>query len=314
MVNVPRVFGVGFALLVTCSVLHADKHVVVIARADPDYVKGRVGEDGQNRAETYVFLEGRHHPGATVDRTLERTTFREIVDFLAPELARRQYLPSRSYTDADLLLFVHWGATIPHVSVRELTAQTTTNVEVARDRAMAETLQTFGVPVELPGDFAGLSDNVRPEWGDDADRAQGFDRLTDLADELSRQRRGRDNIALLGYADELHRLGGRAWSTETERSLRHDLNTERYFVIIRAYDLKGRTPNVPRNRPVWTMHINIRSPGNNFKTALTRMSVAASRFAGTNTGEVETVRISGRDTTGTVTLAPLIILDEAAPK
>ena len=37
------------------------------------------------------------------------------------------------------------------------------------------------------------------------------------------------------------------WTGELERSLRHDLNTARYFVVIRAYDLKGRVPSVRKN-------------------------------------------------------------------
>jgi hypothetical protein len=305
--SLPRLIG-AVALLLAAATARADKHVVVIARAAPDYVQARTGADGRPRPESYVFMEGKHYPGQTVDRTMERTTFREIVGTLAPELARRQYFPGRTPAESDLLLIVHWGTTRPKIGIREMTAQPTT--EVDRDRLMVETMKEFGMQVEVESNFSGLPDSLTLPDGHEFSQEQEFDRLDQLTDELGQQMRRGDNVTLLGYADDLHRLGKRAWTGELERSLRHDLNTERYFVIVRAYDLKGRVPSVPKNRPVWTMHLNISSPGNNFHTAMARMSVAAARFAGDNTGEPETVRITGRETTGTVTLGPLIILGE----
>ena len=303
-----RFIGATLLLLTACPVSRADKHVVVIAHADPEYVQTRIAEDGQHRPETYVFMEGKHYPGLTVDRTMERMTFREIVGTLAPELARRQYLPGPSAAKADLLLIVHWGTTRPKIGIREMTAQPTT--EVDRDRLMVETMKEFGVPVEIESNFSSMPDSVVMPQGDDFNQDREFERLDQMTDELSQQMRRSDNVTLLGYADDLHRLGKRAWTGELERSLRHDLNTERYFVIIRAYDLRGRTPRVPKNRPIWTMHLNISSPGNNFRTAMTRMSVAASRYAGLDNREPTTVRLTGQETTGTVTLAPLVLLGE----
>ncbi|MFZ5496932.1 MAG: hypothetical protein ACOZE5_16560 [Verrucomicrobiota bacterium] len=304
-----RLTGVAVALLAPCPLLLADRHVVVIARANPEYAEARIGVDGQPRTETYVLMEGHHYPGHTVDRTMERMTFREIAGFFAPELTRRRYLPGTSPAAADLLLIVHWGATTPKVGVQEMTAKPAT--EVDRDRLMLETMRDFSVPVDLEGNFDGIPDSVRLPFGHEFELEQDFVRLDRLTDELSQQMRRSDNVTLLGYSDDLHRLGKRVWTGELERSLRHDLNTARYFVIIRAYDLKQRIASVPRNRPVWTMHLNISAPGNNFRTALARMSVAAARFAGTNTGEPETVRITGRETVGTVTFGELVILGEA---
>lgn len=310
--SLPRLIGAAFLLLASCHALRADKHVVVIARADAGYVQARVTEEGQPRPETYVFMQGHHYPGEAVDRTMERMTFREIVGTLAPELARRKYLPGSSAAEADLLLIVHWGTTRPKVGIREMTAQPTT--EVDRDRLMVETMKEFGMPVEIESNFSGLPDSLVMPHGADFNQDQEFERLDRMTDEIGQQFRRGDNVTLLGYADDLHRLGKRAWTGELERSLRHDLNTERYFVIVRAYDLKGRTPSVPKNRPVWTMHLNISSPGNNFRTAMTRMSVAAARYAGLNNVDPATVRVTGQETTGTVTLAPLVILGEASKR
>jgi hypothetical protein len=305
----PRLIAASLFLLAAGAALRADKHVVVIARADPEYSETRFNEEGQLRPETYVFMQGHHYPGETVDRTMERMTFREIVGYLAPELARRKYLPGPSAVEADLLLIVHWGTTRPKIGIREMTAQPTT--EVDRDRLMVETMKEFGVPVEIESNFGGVPDSLLMPLGADFNQDQEFERLDRMTDELNQQFRRGDNVTLLGYADDLRRLGKRAWTGELERSLRHDLNTERYFVVIRAYDLKGRVPSVRKNRPVWTMHLNISSPGNNFRTAMNRMSVAAARYAGLNNADPATVRVTGQETTGTVALAPLVILGEA---
>jgi hypothetical protein len=82
----------------------------------------------------------------------------------------------------------------------------------------------------------------------------------------------------------------------------------RYFIILRAYDLHAATP-AARSRAVWTLHLNISSPGNNFDTAIDRMCVAAVNYVGRSTDEVETVRQPVRE--GKVEIGPLVILGEA---
>lgn len=304
-----RLAGALLGALALAALLPADRHVVVVSRADPDYLRDRLGPDGRERTQSYVVLPGRHYPGFTVDRTMERTTIRDIVDLLAPELARRGFVPGASAASADLLLVVHWGTTIPRVGLRELTAQPTEQVN--HDEYHAGTLRRFDVPVELPGTFDELPANVQPSPGDGNPLDQALQRIDNLSAELATQGRGNDSVALLGYADALDKLRQDTWTSETERALHHDLNSERYFVIVRAYELKGGATESRRHRPVWSMHLNIRAPGNNFRTALARLSVAAGRFAGQDSGSVATVRVQDRERTGTVTFGDLVILGEA---
>ena len=63
-------------------------------------------------------------------------------------------------------------------------------------------------------------------------------------------------------------------------------------------------------RPVLTLHLNIRSPGQNFTTALAHMGNVAVDYFGRNTDSVETARPHER--TGTVTLHDVKILGEVA--
>ena len=53
-----------------------------------------------------------------------------------------------------------------------------------------------------------------------------------------------------------------------ERTLRLDLSTERYFIIMKAFDLKTLGKNA---KPVWIVYLNTRSPGINFTTAVGRL-------------------------------------------
>ena len=66
----------------------AAKPVAAVGKANSNYLERRL-VDGKPKRETYVFMEGNRLEGASRDRTFERTTFREIAEFLAPELTDR---------------------------------------------------------------------------------------------------------------------------------------------------------------------------------------------------------------------------------
>ena len=135
------------------------------------------------------------------------------------------------------------------------------------------------------------------------------------ADDALRQETGENesasiqgNIAqMLGYGSSLRRHGDDLFTSLTEETLRRTLEEERYFVIVTAYDLKTWKKEVP-NKSVWTIRLNISSLGNNFETAMNRMSKAGVDYFGRATGEVCTVK--SKESKGHVDLAPLIILGE----
>ena len=54
-----------------------------------------------------------------VDRSVARTPFRNIAEYLGVELSRQNYLPARTVKEAQLLIVVHWGTTIPAVTNQE---------------------------------------------------------------------------------------------------------------------------------------------------------------------------------------------------
>ncbi len=277
----------------------ADNHVTINAWANSDYVKRREA-DGKPRQETYVFAAGRFYEGSTVDHSIDGLPFRKIAEYLAPELARRNYLPTQDVANADLLLIVHWGTTMPRVTLDSMRSSINPSLDRAEQR---EQQRQFNETMAAGGGFAD-----RLNIGSEATVQTGFDQAERLTDDLDRDSTGANNAQLLGYTQELRHLSNHAMPTVQEATLRANLEEERYFIIIKAYEFHGKASPGQRQRPVWTLYLNMRSPGQNFKTAMTRMSAAGGNYFGRKIDGLQVDRPGDRE--GTVRLAPLIILGE----
>ena len=293
----------GFACALLAGLPHAlaDQHVAVISTASAEYTQRKFAGD-EPRTETYVFLEGRFFDGATLDRSLEQMSFRRIAELLAPELAKQKYLPARAIAQADLLLVVHWGATIPRVTTNQMRSIETISVDNSLEKQLETELKAI-----LVADTPAL-EALLTTTGDEADRQIGHEQFERLADNLDLESGLASNAQLLGYALELNRLGKRPFFSAEEGTLMSDLGNERYFVIVKAFDLHAPAEPGRKNRALWTLHVNIRSPGQNFASALSLMGPAAAHYFGRTSDGVMTVRPKERQ--GQVTLRELVIIGE----
>jgi hypothetical protein len=294
----------GFActLLAGPPPARADQHVALISTASPEYTQRKFA-GGEPRTETYVFLEGRFFDGATVDRSLQKMSFRRIAEIIAPELAKQNYLPARAIAQSDLLLVVHWGATIPRVTTNQMRGIET----ISLDNSLEKQLESE-IKATLVADTPAL-EALLTTTGTEADRQIGHEQFERLADNLDLSSGLASNAQLLGYALELNRLGKRPFFSAEEGTLMSDLGNERYFVIVKAFDLHAPSEPGRKNPALWTLHVNIRSPGQNFLTALNLMGPAAAHYFGRTTDGVMTVRPKERQ--GQVTLGELVIIGEA---
>jgi hypothetical protein len=116
-----------------------------------------------------------------------------------------------------------------------------------------------------------------------------MDNLDQVTDQVSAEMTSRDVAQLLGYVRPVSKLKQSLSESEAERTLRYDISKERYFIIVRAYEMHPPKKQTPP-RPVWVVHLNISSPGNNFRTAMEHMSTASVQFVGRTTDQVETIR------------------------
>lgn len=295
----PRAWLIGSALTLGPS-LAADEHVAVTSSAATAYTQ-RKFEGTRIRTETYVFMEGSFIPGQTVDRSIERMPFRRVAEFLAPELARQQYLPAPEAKSADLLIVVHWGTTSPRTPAAEMQGTTTINLDQAQERALTK---------EINAQAAGGSD-VMAAWlstGSEIDRQTGFEQTERFTDNLDSDYTMANAAKLLGYSKSLQQMERNIFGSTEETTLRSDLSTERYFIILKAYDLKEPLAPGQKRRAVWTAHLNMRSPGKNFPTALRQMGSVGASYFGKSTDTVETRRPVVRE--GRVILGPLVIIEE----
>jgi hypothetical protein len=290
----PRLFLFAACLLGGIPPAAADPNVAVTARAHDAYTE-RKFSGGEAATETYVFMQGNYFDGHTVDRSIERMSFRRIAEYLGVQLARQNYLPATSVADARLLIVVHWGTTTPRASRQEMfggTGIASPNPGAADIAAQALANPDGGQVFDAP------DTTMTPEAND----------LTRVADRLMGNVTEGNAATLLGYQDEIQRLGKRAYADARNDIISFHLNNERYFITLMAYDLKQLETPGKRRRPVWTLHLNISSPGNNFNTALDRISNVAGDFAGRSTDGLQSVRPRTRE--GTVKIAPLIIIGE----
>ena len=113
---------------------------------------------------------------------------------------------------------------------------------------------------------------------------------------------------LLGYSKTLRELGTRPMYSSAEATLYSDLNSERYFIIVKAYSLRNRPAPGTRQKALWTLHLNMRSPGNNFRTALDRMASTSVDFFGRTTDLVTTVPPKKRE--GRVEVGTPVVIAE----
>lgn len=269
------------ALLSVPSALPAGEHdvIAISATAAKEYTR-LTTPSGQPKPESYVFAEGRFFGGHTVDRGLDRTKFADIARSLAVNLARQNYFPARSPAAADLLLVVHWGTTeIYEDPQREFTAL-----------AAQEAVTAFRAAQE--------SSNIADPT------ALNFELNALATAQSSAQAAINRNAILLGYERKLEKERRELAPTAAEITMTNELNEERYFVIVIAYDNRMVKKDT-KARILWITRLSIRSPGNNFTGALPVLSKAGSEVFGRQVDDLIKVKVS--DPRGTVKLHELEI-------
>lgn len=213
--------------------------------------------------ETIHFMEGQFFPGLSKDPSLERVSFQEIVEGLAPNLAKQNYLPGDDIRTGDLLLVVHYGVAA---------------VDTPWDEIMGITSEEEEALV-----YGSTVGSNNPDTGD-------FELSADVNYDVqpSNQRPGAgSNARLLGYERQLKK---RNLTASDEFDLRTDLEEDRYFIIVMAYDCQ-KLLNEKEFVLQWSTRFSVRSPGTNFEEAHFALSRAAAPFFGKQLDGLERARV-----------------------
>ena len=210
--------------------------------------------DGGAKYETYVFIKGNFYVGDFDDKSLRTASFEEVAATLAENMKQRNFYPSSSPSEGDLLIVVHYGTTSVEPDLEELFMLDSTD-----PYAQGESDDT-GYSEVYSDDFVDLAD------------------LNDLDANNTAQHRQTMRNNSLGITKALNR---RNITTTEEFDLRVEMQDERYFIILMAYDYeKLRSEN--ERELLWTTRFSVPSIGTNFEDAYPALARAASAYYGTS--------------------------------
>ena len=259
------------------------KRVVVNASADSAYV-----EATKNKAyQTYHFKEGKKYLSSKRDTSIEDMTFMEVFEVTAGYLKTQGFFPAANTDVGDLLILVSWGSTTLDTDWNQLTGVTDFGNSNARD---------------LSAPSGGASSQG------EAQAMQALQAATDAEASAASFLPGgpgsyhRDrNLKLIGFDKGIYGEG--TTSTELER-LNWELDRERYFIILNAFDYQLLT-NEQTVKQLWSCRISARNLGTNFTDALEFMNKAAAPAFGKDIDQLLTPRV---DPKGNVQIGEIEVL------
>jgi len=238
---------------------------------------------GTFKPETYSFGEGQFSGGAMRDPSIDGFPFLKLARVLAPYLARQNYLPTRALDQTDLIIVVHWGTTIPYDQGVYRNAIDGLSMAMTTGMAAAQTFGTSPGALEGGGSPTGATGNALGAQLD-GEIASAL-MLVEMEDRQRDQANAR-NAALLGYLPELNRLGelksSFAGFGTRYQDLVVDLEEDRYFVILAAYDFHAAWKE-KKLKLLWITRVSIRERGNRFDEQLAAMLASAAPYFGRDT-------------------------------
>ncbi|HWA27179.1 MAG TPA: hypothetical protein VG734_16100 [Lacunisphaera sp.] len=260
----------------------ADTEAVAISSTAAPFYQRATDDDGKPLPETYVFNEGHFWGGGTADASQTQLSFGALTRYLATNLAKQNYFPSRELASANLLIAVHWGTTLTYEDPR------------GRDYVIEK------LNKELPAVNEAVAETGM------ADTGALNQALSDgESNALSQGAFIARNAALLGYARDLNKERRKMVPSMEELTMSTELNEERYFVVLMAYDYqfmrKEKKPKL-----LWVTRLSVRSPGNNFTEAMPILALAGADVFGRQLDGLTRVKVPVQS--GTVKLHELQVL------
>lgn len=259
-------FGLG-ALMVRGD---SGEVTAVSAKASDGYVRKKL-PDGRFEPETYAFGEGGKWAQMS-DPTVDKLRFIDIARTITAPLASQQYVTGQDPQHTQLLIMVYWGTTAG--------TSDSSSTSVALHNLAAS--QHVAPPPPPPPSNGGHGPPAAATAAPAQQQIVDESLLTMVAMENRiRDRTDWKNARILGFDEELKRSSALADTPFSERwdDLRDEVEDNRYFVVLMAYDfqmlLKEKKPKV-----LWITRFSIRERRNDFSKELAGMALTASRYFG----------------------------------
>lgn len=237
--------------------------------------------DGSFKREYYALTNGTYMPGLARDHSIDAVRFPQVAKLVAQFLALKNYYLAQDSKSAEILLEISWGTTVPlsdsiyHTQMDSFFSSANT---LAAANAAAQGTPTSIDGIQSPA--KSVADAARDDFEGQLFQLQMFEDMRRKANE--------HNAQLLGYVDEINyrdtpaRFAGAGTAFD---DLRSDLESERYFVIIAAYDFHAAKEE-GKHKLLWVTRVNIQAQGNKFNETLAAMMARASRYFGQDSGRL----------------------------
>jgi len=238
--------------------------------------------DGSDQPLTYVVAKGGVEAGMDADDSMDDVKFAGVVRVLGKYLAKQAYFPAKDGKKADLMLVVHWGKTKPFSDGLNRTL-----VDLGMQRF--ESLHQMGLGIGGHAFRGAPSDNAVTKALTEAateEMVQGLMEIRFAQD--ARIEADRHNANLLGYTSELKYRDSPslyAGAGTAYWDLMDDLESERYYVSLTAYDFQDALKN-NHKKGLWRTVASIDARGNRFDERLMAMVERASRYFGRDSGHL----------------------------
>lgn len=255
-------------LCLAAAPAHAKKRVAVKTDASPAFLELR---EQSERPLTYVFAEGEFFGDSTRGNKIAKTELRSILEMLAEDMVQQNFFPTTDTAAADMLIVVHWGGLEKPDDPTRL---------MALERAF-EGLRESAIQQSAGG--GGESDPFN-SFDPMETRFEMLQHSTDVqSDQMSEDRIAR----IIGFDEELAKERQKPFASTLEETLLHQLQEERYLVILMAWDNKALAADGSKEL-LWTARLSMKALGSNFEEAVALMSGAAADFYGTDSGGLKT--------------------------
>lgn len=280
-----RLVSLVLGMAAISSALHATTEFVAIsATASPGYMRPR-DDQGRVKPETYVFSPGHVFASGTKDNSVAGQSFTTVAQTVALGLAKQGYYPAKDADSADLAIILHWGTTFIYEGDDK-------QIALERYQSAAQDFTTRAAEYAKGGDAFS-----RPNA---SELNQTMDILQAGQDSaMSAEAR---NAGLLGYNRSLNR----SLNPAEVLTMRMELNEERYFVVLMAYDYRFMKRE-HKPRLLWVTRLSIRSPGYSFRDALPALVRAGGEVFGTESDGLKHQRIDPRR--ASVELGEAVVLE-----
>jgi len=272
-----------------------DSVVTAVFSRSFNHYERPVRADGSDQPLTYVIANGGFEPGSDADHSIDDVKFAGIVRILGKYLAKQSYFPAKDGKKADLMLVVHWGKTMP------FSDGTFRNIR-------EQGLQGFEFSQRQLGKGIGRAPGINPSHSDlppGAMSASSQDLATAAVEEEAteemvqgmfeirfaqdaRIEADRRNANLLGYTAELRYRDNPslyAGAGTAYYDLMEDIESERYYVAVTAYDFQEALQH-NHKMGLWRTVASIDARNNRFDERLMTMVEKASGYFGRDSGHL----------------------------